>query len=46
MTKGEKLSPEDAALEKKLLQDTESPPTRITTITNDDKEDFLANIDL
>ncbi|XP_054870839.1 EEF1A lysine methyltransferase 4 isoform X1 [Amphiprion ocellaris] len=46
MTKGEELSPEDAALEKKLLEDTKSPPTGITTTHNEDKEDFLSNIDL
>ncbi|XP_051809678.1 EEF1A lysine methyltransferase 4 [Acanthochromis polyacanthus] len=46
MTKGEELSPEDAALEKKLLEDTKSPPTSITTTANEDKEDFLSNIDL
>ncbi|XP_031137106.1 EEF1A lysine methyltransferase 4 [Sander lucioperca] len=47
MTKGEELSPEDAALEKKLLEDTKSPPTRVaTTQDDDDEEDFLSNIDL
>lgn len=46
MTKGEKLSPEDAALERKQLEDATSPPTRITTTQSDDKEDFLSNIDL
>ncbi|XP_026168459.1 EEF1A lysine methyltransferase 4 [Mastacembelus armatus] len=45
MTKGEKLSPDDVALEKKLLEDTKSHPT-ITATTNEDKEDFLSNIDL
>ncbi|XP_044075299.1 EEF1A lysine methyltransferase 4 [Siniperca chuatsi] len=46
MTKGEELSPEDAALEKKLREDTKSPPTTITTTQNEDKEDYLSNIDL
>eukprot|EP00064_Thunnus_orientalis_P014871 superscaffoldBa00002657_g14918 len=46
LTKGEELSPEDAALEKKLLEDSRSPPPRITTTQKDDKEDFLSNIDL
>ncbi|XP_056246287.1 EEF1A lysine methyltransferase 4 [Seriola aureovittata] len=51
MTKGEQLSPEDAALEKKLLEknqleDTKSTPTRIATTQNEDNEDFLSNIDL
>ncbi|XP_069562357.1 EEF1A lysine methyltransferase 4 [Brachyistius frenatus] len=46
MTKGEKLSPEDAALEKKVLQDTKHPPTGIATTQNEDQEDFLSNIDL
>ncbi|XP_018532354.1 EEF1A lysine methyltransferase 4 isoform X2 [Lates calcarifer] len=46
MTKGEQLSPEDAAMEKKLLEDTKSAPTTITSTQNEDKEDFLSNIDL
>ncbi|XP_070830655.1 EEF1A lysine methyltransferase 4 [Chaetodon trifascialis] len=46
MTKGEELSPEDAALEKQLLEDTKSPPTRIITTLNEAEEDFLSNIDL
>nr|XP_020451590.1 endothelin-converting enzyme 2-like [Monopterus albus] len=46
MTKGEELSPEDAALEKKLLKDTKAPLTGIATAQNEDKEDFLSNIDL
>lgn len=51
MTKGEQLSPEDLALEKKLLEkkqfeDTKSPATSIATTQNEDKEDFLSNIDL
>ncbi|XP_034412293.1 EEF1A lysine methyltransferase 4 isoform X1 [Cyclopterus lumpus] len=45
MTKGEELSPEDAALEKKLLEDTKSPPTTIATLQIEDKEDFLFNIE-
>lgn len=46
MTKGEELSPEDAALEKKLLEDTKSPPTVVTTTQNEPEEEFLSNIDL
>ncbi|XP_035526376.1 EEF1A lysine methyltransferase 4 isoform X1 [Morone saxatilis] len=46
MTKGEELSPEDAALEKKLLEDTKSPPTKIATTQNVPEEDFMSNIDL
>ncbi|XP_071348023.1 EEF1A lysine methyltransferase 4 [Trachinotus anak] len=51
MTKGEQLSPEDAALEKKLLEqklleDTKSQPARTATTQNDDKGDFLSNINL
>lgn len=46
MTKGEELSLEDAALERKLLEDTKSPPTTIVTTQNEDTEDFLCNIDL
>lgn len=46
MTKGEKLSHEDAALEQKMLDDTKSPPSRITTTQSEDKDDFLSTIDL
>ena len=46
MTKGEKLSPEDAALEKKLLEDTKSSPASVTARQSEDNEDFLSNIDL
>ncbi|KAE8290983.1 hypothetical protein D5F01_LYC10576 [Larimichthys crocea] len=46
MTKGEELSPEDAALEKKLLEDTKSTPTVVTTTQNEPEEEFLSNIDL
>ncbi|XP_036940756.1 EEF1A lysine methyltransferase 4 isoform X1 [Acanthopagrus latus] len=46
MTKGEKLSPEDAALEKKLLDDAKSPPAKVTTLHTEPDEDFLSNIDL
>ncbi|XP_056277785.1 EEF1A lysine methyltransferase 4 [Pseudoliparis swirei] len=45
MTKGEELSPEDAALEKKLLEDTESPPAAIVSMQMEDEEDFLLNIE-
>ncbi|XP_073347564.1 EEF1A lysine methyltransferase 4 [Pagrus major] len=46
MTKGEELSPEDAALEKKLLEDAKSPPAKIATLQAEADEDFLSNIDL
>ncbi len=46
MTKGEELSPEDAALEKKLLEDTKSPPTRVATTQKENEEDYLSKIDL
>lgn len=46
MTKGEELSPEDAALEKKLLEPTKSSTTTVATIQNDTEEEFLRNIDL
>lgn len=46
MTKGEELSPEDAALEKKLLDDAKSPPAKVTTLHSEPDEDFLSNIDL
>ncbi|XP_068455459.1 EEF1A lysine methyltransferase 4 [Clinocottus analis] len=45
MTKGEPLSPEDAALEKKLLEDANAPPTTVVTTLSEDEEDFLFNID-
>ncbi|XP_037643673.1 EEF1A lysine methyltransferase 4 [Sebastes umbrosus] len=45
MTKGEELSPQDAALEKKLLEDTKSPPPTIAQIPFDNDEDFLSNIE-
>ncbi|KAM8850071.1 EEF1A lysine methyltransferase 4 isoform 2-T8 [Spinachia spinachia] len=45
MTKGEALSPEDAAVEKRLLEDTKSPPTTNATMQIEDEEDFLFNID-
>ncbi|KAM3604309.1 uncharacterized protein V6R79_009320 [Siganus canaliculatus] len=48
MSKGEELSPEDAALEKKLLEDAKAPPTQFTTTQNEteSEEEFLSNIDL
>ncbi|XP_071783011.1 EEF1A lysine methyltransferase 4 isoform X2 [Centroberyx gerrardi] len=46
LTKGEELSPEDAALERRLLEEAKDPPTRITTTLKEDKEDFLSNIHL
>lgn len=46
MTKGEELSPEDAALEKKLLEDVESQPPVVSSTQSEDEEDFISNIDL
>lgn len=46
MTKGEELSPEDAALEKKLLEDTKTPLTGVAATQKEDEEDYLSNIDL
>lgn len=46
MTKGEELSPEDAALEKKLLESPKSSTTTVATLQNDTEEEFLRNIDL
>ncbi|XP_020489774.2 EEF1A lysine methyltransferase 4 [Labrus bergylta] len=46
MTKGEELSPEDAALEKKLLEESKDQPTRVSTYQHEDEEDFMSNIDL
>ncbi|XP_030016789.1 EEF1A lysine methyltransferase 4 [Sphaeramia orbicularis] len=46
LTKGEELSPEDAAIERKLLEDNEATPISITTTQRDDKEDFLSTINL
>lgn len=45
LTKGEELSPEDAALEKRLLQETEASPTDVK-FQEVDSEDFLNNIGL
>ncbi|KAM9844792.1 EEF1A lysine methyltransferase 4 [Aulostomus maculatus] len=46
MTKGEELSPDDAALEKKLLERSNSPPPMITAAETSNQDDFLFNIDL
>ncbi|XP_041658276.1 EEF1A lysine methyltransferase 4 [Cheilinus undulatus] len=47
MTKGEELSPEDAALEKKLQEDVKSTHTVVTTAqSEEEEEDFMSNIDL
>nr|XP_033959613.1 EEF1A lysine methyltransferase 4 isoform X2 [Pseudochaenichthys georgianus] len=46
MTKGEGLSPEDAALEKKILEDTTKAPPPMIATQSEDEEDFLSNIDL
>lgn len=46
MTKGEELSPADAALEKKLLQTEESSTAPLVTMDTDTGEEFLSNIRL
>ena len=46
MTKGEQLSPEDAAVEKKLLEEMKSEPGRTPPTQMEDTENFLMNIDL
>lgn len=46
MAKGEELSPEDAALERKLQEETRCPPARVTTTHSEAEEEFLSNIDL
>ncbi|KAM9323157.1 EEF1A lysine methyltransferase 4 [Pholidichthys leucotaenia] len=48
MTKGEELSPEDAALGKMLLEDIGSPAATatVTTTQTEESEDFLCNIQL
>lgn len=46
MTKGEELSPEDAALEKKLLQADESSTAPLVTMDADTQEEFLSSIKL
>lgn len=46
MTKGEELSPEDAALEKKLLQAYVSSTAPLVTMDADTKEEFLSNMKL
>lgn len=45
LTKGEELSPEDAALERRLLVEAEAPPSEVT-FQEVDSEDFLNNIGL
>ncbi|XP_072525110.1 EEF1A lysine methyltransferase 4 [Salminus brasiliensis] len=45
LTKGEELSPEDLALERRLLTEAEAPPTAVT-FQDGDNEDFLNNIAL
>lgn len=46
MTKGEEFSPEDAALEKKLLQAYESSTAPLVTTDTDTEEEFLSNMKL
>ncbi|XP_028987882.1 EEF1A lysine methyltransferase 4 [Betta splendens] len=46
MTKGEKLSPADAALERKQREDLHPAPPVLASAPSDDEEDFLCNIDL
>ncbi|XP_062337844.1 EEF1A lysine methyltransferase 4 [Osmerus eperlanus] len=43
LTKGEELSPEDAGLETRLLEEAEATPTQVTT-QEEDTENFLENI--
>uniref|UniRef100_A0A673N1G4 EEF1A lysine methyltransferase 4 n=1 Tax=Sinocyclocheilus rhinocerous TaxID=307959 RepID=A0A673N1G4_9TELE len=45
LTKGEELSPEDAALERRLLKEAEAPPTEVK-FQQADSEDVLNNIGL
>jgi len=48
MTKGQELSPEDAALEARLsvADEAEGTPARITVTQDVETDDFLRNIDL
>lgn len=46
MTKGEELSPEDAALGKNLKEATESSPVTLLTTQNETAEEFLSTIDV
>ncbi|CAL8345422.1 unnamed protein product [Merluccius merluccius] len=47
MTKGEELSPQDAALETRLLEEAKEPPAACVTSPQEiETEDFLRNIDL
>lgn len=45
LTKGHKLSAEDAALEKRVCSKTEDPPT-VVTVQEEENENFLSNIGL
>ncbi|XP_034039563.1 EEF1A lysine methyltransferase 4 [Thalassophryne amazonica] len=46
MTKGEELSPEDAALQRRLQEAAKKSPPYITAMQEEDKEEFLSKIDL
>uniref|UniRef100_A0A3P9PQQ8 EEF1A lysine methyltransferase 4 n=2 Tax=Poecilia reticulata TaxID=8081 RepID=A0A3P9PQQ8_POERE len=46
MTKGEQLSPEDAALEQRLLEEPKSQPASCPTPQDEEDNDFLCNINL
>ncbi|XP_029970027.1 EEF1A lysine methyltransferase 4 [Salarias fasciatus] len=46
MTRGEELSPEDAALERKLLEEAGAPPVITAATHTEDEEGFLSRIDL
>uniref|UniRef100_A0A3B5RCC8 Endothelin converting enzyme 2a n=1 Tax=Xiphophorus maculatus TaxID=8083 RepID=A0A3B5RCC8_XIPMA len=46
MTKGEQLSPEDAALEQRLLEEPKSQPACCPTPQDEENNDFLCNINL
>ncbi|XP_076837746.1 EEF1A lysine methyltransferase 4 isoform X1 [Brachyhypopomus gauderio] len=45
LTKGEELNPEDAALERRILTETDAPPT-VMAVQEVENEDFLNSIDL
>lgn len=45
LTKGDELSPEDAALERCVYSKTEDPPS-VVTFQEAENEDFLSNIGL
>uniref|UniRef100_A0A3P9L1V2 EEF1A lysine methyltransferase 4 n=1 Tax=Oryzias latipes TaxID=8090 RepID=A0A3P9L1V2_ORYLA len=46
MTKGERMKPEDAALEKSLMEDSRLSPVNVAPTQIEGREDFLSNFDL